>query len=154
MAKVIRVYADASVYGGAFDEEFAAASQEFFDQVRSGRFRLVVSAIVADELQEAPEHVLALFEEMRLLADAADVTDEAIDLRQAYLAAGIVGEKWRSDALHVALASTSQCSVIVSWNFRHIVHFQKIPLYNAVNLAHGYSPLAIHTPQEVLADED
>ena len=27
-------------------------------------------------------------------------------------------------------------------------------LHNGVNLAHGYSPIAIHTPQEVIADED
>jgi hypothetical protein len=42
----------------------------------------------------------------------------------------------------------------VQWNFRHIVNFKKIPLYNGVNLAHGYSAIAIHTPQEVIADED
>jgi hypothetical protein len=29
IGKRIRVYADASVYGGVFDEEFAAASQAF-----------------------------------------------------------------------------------------------------------------------------
>jgi len=39
-------------------------------------------------------------------------------------------------------------------NFRHIVHFQKIPMYNGVNLAHGHGSLAIHTPQEMLHYED
>jgi predicted nucleic acid-binding protein len=152
--KRIRVYADASVYGGVFDEEFDAASQEFFDGVRQGLFRLVVSTIVRDELKEAPERVFALFEEMRGLAEAADITEEAIQLQRAYLAAGIVGQQWKTDALHVALATESQCAVIVSWNFKHIVNFKKIPLYNGVNLAHGYGPIAIHTPQEVIADED
>ena len=154
MAKPIQVYADASVYGGAFDEEFAAASREFFDQVRSGRFRLFTSVVVADEMQDAPERVLTLFDEMRRLAEDVEVTPQAIELRQAYLAAGIVGDKWRTDALHVALATTSQCTVIVSWNFKHIVHFEKIPLYNGVNLARGYHVIAIHTPQEVIAHED
>ena len=41
--KPIRVYADASVYGGVFDEEFEVASQAFFDNVRSdGLLSLVV----------------------------------------------------------------------------------------------------------------
>lgn len=35
-----------------------------------------------------------------------------------------------------------------------IVHFQKIPLYNGVNLTRGYGLIAIHTPQEVLTDEE
>jgi len=38
------------------------------------------------------------------------------------------------DALHVALASVAGCTMIVSWNFKHIVHFPKIPLYRAINV--------------------
>jgi hypothetical protein len=154
MSKRIRVYADASVYGGAFDEEFDDVSRAFFDSVRAGRLLLVVSAAVRDELEDAPEPVRALFEEMSRIADAADVTEDAIRLQEAYLAAGIVGQRWETDALHVALATQSQCPVIVSWNFKHIVNFRKIPLYNGVNLVHGYNSIAIHTPQEVIADEN
>ena len=53
----IRVYADTSVYGGVFDPGIDAASQEFFAQVKAGRFQLVVSDVVVDELQEAPARV-------------------------------------------------------------------------------------------------
>ncbi|MEN6451078.1 MAG: type II toxin-antitoxin system VapC family toxin [Thermoguttaceae bacterium] len=149
----IRVYADASVYGGVFDEEFEVASKAFFDAVGNGFFRLVVSTVVRDELKEAPECVVALFRELEQRAEVVDVSDETVELQRAYLAAGIVGAQWRTDALHVALATESQCAAIVSWNFRHIVNFKKIPLYNGVNLAHGYGPIAIHTPQEVIADD-
>lgn len=75
-------------------------------------------------------------------------------LLRAYMEARIVGERWRTDTLHVAIATTEDCRAIVSWNFRHIVHFQKIPLYNAVNLANGYGAIAIHTPQEVVRYEE
>jgi hypothetical protein len=44
--------------------------------------------------------------------------------------------------------------MIVSWNFRHIVHFQKMPLYNAVNALHRYPAIEIHSPAEVIEDED
>ena len=59
-----------------------------------------------------------------------------------------------ADALHVALAAISHCPALVSWNCKHIVHFGKIPRYNAVNVALGYSPLGIHTPAEVIAYEE
>jgi hypothetical protein len=47
--RALRVYADTSVYGGVFDEEFADASRAFFDQVAEGGFQLVISALVHDE---------------------------------------------------------------------------------------------------------
>ena len=61
--KPIRVYADTSVFGGCFDVEFEAASVRFFEEVRLGRIRLVISDTTALELTEAPEHV------RRVLAD-------------------------------------------------------------------------------------
>ncbi len=58
------------------------------------------------------------------------------------------------DALHVALATVSRASLIVSWNFKHIVNFQKIPMYNAVNTLHGYRGISIYSPLEVIEYED
>ena len=44
--------------------------------------------------------------------------------------------------------------LIVSWNIRHIVHFEKSRLYNAVNTLNGYGEIAIHSPLEVVQYED
>ena len=59
-----------------------------------------------------------------------------------------------ADALHVALATVARCTVLVSWNFRHIVHLNKIRRYNAANVLHGFGEIAIHSPPEVVPDED
>ena len=40
-------------------------------------------------------------------------------------------------------------SVLTSWNFRHIVHFEKIRQFTAVNIELGYKPLPIYSPREV-----
>ena len=69
-------------------------------------------------------------------------------------AEGILTEKWYDDALHVALATIAECNVIVSWNFKHIVNFRKIPLFNAVNMLNGYRQIAIHSPLEVINYEE
>ena len=58
----IRIYADTSVYGGVFDSGIDVASNEFFEQVKSGHFELVTSSVVADELTLAPERVRGQFE--------------------------------------------------------------------------------------------
>jgi hypothetical protein len=150
----IRTYADTSVYGGLHDEEFAEASRQFFAQVRAGRFSLVTSAVVNDELEEAPSEVQADYEALLPEATVAEITDEALTLQQAYLEAGILTSTWEDDALHIALSTVQGCELIVSWNFQHIVHFQKIPQYNAVNALHGYDAIAIHSPREVISDDD
>ena|SRR5438105_7578900 len=149
-----RLYLDCSVYGGAFDPEFEARTLPLFGQIRSGFYRLVVSSLVEQEVILAPPHVVKLYREMELTAEALTVSTEVRELQLAYLDHHIVGRGHFRDAQHVALATVAECRAIVSWNFRHIVHLDKIPLYNAVNRLLGYNDLAIHSPAEVLLYED
>ena len=52
--------------------------------------------------------------------------------------------------LHIALATVADVDVVVSWNFRHVVRFEKIRrIFNAVNLELGYKPIQIYSPREV-----
>jgi len=150
----IRIYADTSVFGGVFDSEFEQPSKAFFNAVKQGRFVLVSSELVRQEIYAGPKRVQALFSDILPIVEIAEVTAEALKLQQAYARAGILSEKHSTDALHVALATVSQVSLIVSWNFKHIVNFQKIPMYNAVNTLHGYREIAIYSPLEVIEYED
>ena len=96
----LRVYVDTCVFGGAFDLEFAKATREFFAQVKLGQFHLITSALVLEEVENAPSSVQELFRE--LLVGSMTIVDtpvEAFDLQQAYLDAGIVTTKWADDAL-------------------------------------------------------
>lgn len=152
--EAIRIYADTSVFGGVFDVEFEEPSKAFFDAIRAARFVLVSSELVRQEIQAGPQRVQELFGDILPGAEIAEVTAEALKLQEAYTDAGILSEKHSTDALHVALATVSRASLIVSWNFKHIVNFQKIPMYNAVNTLHGYRGISIYSPQEVIEYED
>ena len=150
-ARRLRVYADTSVFGGCLDDEFADDSKVFFDEVKSGRFTLVVSSVTLRELLDAPEDV------RRILAslppdNVENFPDcpETVELRDAYIEAGVVGPGSREDAEHVAAASIADVDMIVSWNFKHIVHFEKISGYHGVNLIRGYKPVNIYSPKEVI----
>ena len=148
--RVLRVYADTSVFGGILDEEFQEASLIFFDQIRRGRFRLVSSAIVEGELREAPPAVRRFYASILPVAELAEVTTDIIKLQQAYLAEGVLPPRSALDALHVALATCTRTDIIVSWNFKHIVNLGRIRLFNAVNLERGYGILEIRSPKEVI----
>ena len=153
--KPLRVYVDTSVFGGYFDAEFAEESTRFFDLVRAGRVVVLVSQVVVDELSEAPPQVRELF---RSLAEASvvpvELTSDIIELRDGYVAAGIVSRRFVDDATHVAAATVARADAIVSWNFRHIVRVDKMRAYNQVNLQAGFGLLSIVSPQEVRFDED
>ncbi len=153
-ARAIPIYADTSVYGGVFDLEFEIPSREFFKQVEAGRFHLVISPVIEREIADAPIEVKEFTHHFLETAEIMPISAECLRLQEAYLQARIVSRTWEADALHVAYAVVSRCRVIVSWNFRHIVHFDKIRLYNAISALHGYSTVDIHSPQEVIEYEE
>ncbi len=147
----LRVYADTSVFGGCFDEEFAEPSLRFFEEVRAGHFRLVISDTTLAEIQAAPQEVRrVLFSLPPLHLERVAVTETVQMLRDAYLDAGIVGAASQRDAEHIAAATIADVDLVVSWNFRHIVHYDKIAGYQGVNLIRGYRAVRIHSPLEVI----
>jgi predicted nucleic acid-binding protein len=153
--KSLRIYVDTSVFGGCFDDEFKEASLKLFDEIRAGRFILLFSAATLRELKTAPEQVRGVLRSIpEQFLEAIEETPEVIELRDAYLKAGIVTKKSTVDAEHIAAASVAGADIIVSWNFKHIVHYDKIRGYRAVNLLNRYSHLiAIHSPKEVINND-
>jgi len=149
--KKLRVYIDTSVVGGCYDREFENESRSLFAMASRGEILLIVSDILAEELEMAPEgvrSVLASVPEENI--ELAELSQEAAALRDAYMEAEVVGPEQAYDAYHVALATVARADLIVSWNFKHIVHFEKIRGFNAVNLREGYLPVDIRSPQEVV----
>ncbi len=80
----MRIYADTSVFGGIFDEEFSEPSKQFFYEAESGRFILVTSAVVEAEIEPAPDNIRQLFNKYADFAEIADISEEALELRLIY----------------------------------------------------------------------
>lgn len=149
-----RVYVDTSVVGGYFDPEFARWSRALVDDFRAGRLQPFLSDLLAAELAGAPKHVRDLYAELRVAAGPLiHLSADALDLADRYAAHQIVPVRFRNDMLHIALATVADADIVVSWNFRHIVRFDKIRQFNAVNLEAGYRAIAIHSPREVATDD-
>lgn len=153
--RVQRVYLDTSVIGGCFDPEFSPWSQSLTEDFRLGRYRPVVSEVVAAEIAASPQRVQQQYAEIAALpgAEFLLLDAEVVELAEAYQDRGIVSSKYYDDGTHIALATRAEVDVLVSWNFKHIVHLEKIRLFNAVNLERGYKPLQIYSPREVAHHE-
>jgi predicted nucleic acid-binding protein len=150
----LRIYSDTSVIGGCLDREFAEDSLRLINAVAKGRLVLLLSEIVLRELEDAPPRVQALLTSLPGGAvERVEITEEVLELRDAYIKAKILTTRSADDAAHVAAATIARADAIVSWNFRHIVRLDKIKAYNQINLLHGYGILTIISPKEVLVDE-
>ena len=152
--QILRLYLDTSVFGGVFDEEFASDSKRLIDAVHSKKFVVMVSDVVLEEIQGAPDGVREIV--ANLPKDQqffVDTTEEVIKLRDEYLQRKILTSKSIDDATHVALATVNRADAIVSWNFKHIVRLDKMRQYNQVNFSLKYGLLQIVSPKEVLFDE-
>ena len=147
--KRLRVYIDTSVVGGCFDPEFERWSNALMNDFRMGYFVPVLSDILAAEIRRAPERVQDAWEELLELGERVFTTSDVEALIAHYVARRILNPRLRGDLNHIALASVADADVVVSWNFKHIVRFDKIQLFNAANLELGYRELRIHTPREV-----
>src|SRR5262249_11201461 len=147
-------YVDTSVIGGCFDPEFADWSNRLLRDFRSGEFAAVLSAVTATEIEQAPEPVRRIYDELVAMGSGdLLVSTEATELLASYEARGILGPRFRNDMLHIAIATVAEADVLVSWNFRHIVRLDRIRHFNAVNMELGYKQLAIYSPREVVPHE-
>jgi hypothetical protein len=150
-----RCYLDTSVVGGYYDAEFAESTRALIDEIRCQRVVGVISDLVVSELRGAPAKVRdLLLPGFGAPWEVIEETEESMVLAKAYLEAGVVAERFEDDCRHVAMATVDRVDILLSWNCRHIVHYDKIRLFNAVNLIKGYDPLEIRTPSEVIEYEE
>lgn len=97
------------------------------DDFRKGIYKAILSEITQAEILKAPSPVKSLLDESMILnSEMLELSDEAVELAEIYLKRQIVTRKFLGDALNIALASISEADVLVSWNFKHIFHLDKI----------------------------
>jgi len=122
-----RIYIDTSVVGGFFDEEFKEATTKLFERLDNNEIIFVVSDLLDLELINAPQQVRE-----HLLKYSADkfqrleLTEEAINLADAYIDEKVVGRTSLEDCRHIAMATIYKVDVLASWNFKHIVNLDRI----------------------------
>jgi hypothetical protein len=147
----MRIYIDTSVIGGCFDEEFQEWSKKLFEEFRHGKKIAIISDVTFKELESAPAFVRELPSTIPdKFKEIVALDDEAKELSNHYIKEKIVTSKSLVDTRHIAIASVNRADILVSWNFKHIVNYKLIRLYNSVNLKYGYPVLEIRTPRETI----
>ncbi len=61
-----------------------------------------------------------------------------------------MGKSSRVDSQHIANATICNADVLLSRNFKHIVHLYRIRGYNGINYQNGHKMIEIRTPKEII----
>jgi len=146
-----KIYIDTSIVGGFFDIEFEKETKMLFERLENKEVIFVISEVLTDELEDAPERVRTLLNNYSNdCFEKVPLTDEAKALAEKYIAENVVGKTSLDDCRHIALATINKVDVLASWNFKHIVNLERIKGYNGVNLKNGYTPIEIRNPKELI----
>ena len=146
----IKVYIETSVIGGYGRKRFHNDLMKFFDLVREGVFIPIISAHTLAELYDKKTPIDVIQNLATIDYTEYETTEKMNNLTDKYMEKRIIDERYRSDALHIAIATILKVDVLVSWNLTHIVNNFTIPMFNKVNIEEGYKPIEIKKPEEIM----
>ena len=150
--KTTSLYLDTSIFGGYYDDIFMRETRLLFEKIKAGKYHVFISDIVENELENAPENVKKLLNEINY--EIIYITSECENLADEYIKEKVVGKTSRDDCIHIATATIFNVDYLVSWNYKHILRAEKIKGYNSINLRNGYKQLDIHSPREMEVYDD
>ena len=78
----------------------------------------------------------------------------AESLAGKYVSANIIPIKYRTDGIHIAMATINDLDIIISYNFHHIVKLKTIIGTESINLSEGYKRIGIYSPTEVIENDE
>ena len=127
-------------------------TRDWWDNYRQD-YNLVTGAAVIEELSEGNHPLkaqkLALLDGLTLLP----ATEEVNRIAKVYISCKAMPDDPKGDVLHLALASVYKCDILLSWNCRHIVNYQKAGHIRQLNTSLGLHVPALLTPLELLNRE-
>lgn len=154
----LKLYLDTSILGAVCDpgpEERLMATRRILDGLRSGWWDGYVSALVLEEVSRAHESIRKKIarelEKSPLMV--LEESPESVALARSYVEARAIPAEYEDDARHIAIATVNDITVIVSWNFRHMVNVERKRRINSVNLREGFPLIDIVSPWEVSDEE-
>ena len=152
-----KVYLETTLFNFYVDEDRDAHADtvQLFKEISSGKYKAYTSRYVIDELNNAPSAKREKMLDLILQYDIPilEPNDEAVKLANLYVAEGVIPLRYRTDGLHIAIATVNDLDMIISMNFQHIVKRKTIKMAGHINIMNGYRAIEIYSPMEVVENE-
>ncbi|MDR1564718.1 MAG: PIN domain-containing protein [Oscillospiraceae bacterium] len=149
--KKLKIYIDTSVVSHLEHEdapEKRKDTQKLWENIKNGHYSVIISDVMLAELFKTPEPKRSLFAYHinEIPYENIEVTDDILSLAEKFIDFGILKQKSLDDCRHIAAAIVTDCDLIVSWNFKHIVNPKTIRGAKVIAASEGYKDIIICTP--------
>ncbi|MCL2106406.1 MAG: hypothetical protein FWH26_05015 [Oscillospiraceae bacterium] len=155
--RIPKIYLETTMFNFYFDVNREAHSDTvaLFREIADKRYEAYTSDYVIDELEKAPEPKKSLMLELlaRYQIPVLETNVEAERLANIYVKNSVIPMKYRTDGLHIAVATVNDLDMIISMNFQHIVKRKTVIATGSINRMQGYRALEIYSPMEVIEHE-
>lgn len=156
--KKTKIYLDTSVISHLDATDTPEKMQDtiqLWSQIQTGKYEIVLSDIVFDELFDCPEPKRSLLVTYLQQIHYVRVksNDDMVTLANKFINFGILKEKNLDDCRHIAAALLAGCDIIVSWNFKHIVNTKTIKGTKVISTIEGYKDVIICSPNMLIEGE-
>jgi len=155
----LKIYLETTVFNFKFADDSPDKKQDtikLFDEISHGKYIPYTSDYVLQELLKAEESkrtlMVNLIEQYKVRLLETDKNAES--LADKYVSENIIPIKYRTDGIHIAMATVNDLYIIVSYNFQHIVKLKTIIGTESINLREGYKRIGIFSPTEVIENEE
>ena len=154
-----KIYIETTIFNFYVDEDRGDPHNDtirLFKEIAAGKYEAFTSDYVVDELKKSQAEKYARM--MSLLTKynipVLNMSDEADRLADVYVAEGVIPQKYRTDGLHIAIATVYDLDMIISMNFEHIVKRKTIKMTECINTINGYRAIEIYSPMGVVESEN
>ena len=156
--KKLKIYLETTIFNFVFADDAPDKKQDtlkLFEEIEQGKYILYTSDYALEEIRKADEikktKMTDLVEQYKITVLGPD--ENAEKLAEKYVSEKIIPEKYKTDGLHIAIATVNNLDVIVSFNLKHIVKYKTKIGTESINLREGYKSIKIFSPTEVIEDD-
>jgi len=146
-----KIYLDTSVIShldAPDTPEKMADTLRLWQQIQAGEYEVVLSEVVFTELEKCVESkrdlLMSYLDEIQY--SIAESGDDIVALASKFIDFGVLKGKSLNDCRHIAAALLSDCDIIVSWNFKHIVNAKTIKGVRIITATEGFKDAMIYSP--------
>ena len=157
--KKLRVYLDTSVVSHLFADDTPDKMEDtikLWEDFKADKYDIYISSVTAEEIQKCsePKRTQMAGKLGEIDFQVLQETDEINNLAEAYVNNGVLTKKSIDDCLHIAYAVVTNCDIIISWNFKHLVNYRTINKVKVVNAINHYKEISIISPTMLLEGGD
>ena len=155
----LRIYLDTSVISHLEQEdvpEKMEQTRKLWDILKVGKYEVIISDLVLAEIDECKETKKRILYDYlsKINYKRVNITEEAEQIANEIIEEKILTQKSFDDCLHIATAILSDCNIIVSWNFKHMVNLDTINGIRKITFAKRYNNIDIYAPNVLLNEND